>query len=199
MYRDDLPFRHYGAHLAGDALELRKGWTPPRIRNRNSDGDVVIELKPAAPCLKMLHPSGTVYEGVFGPGAGRRMPDDPQENRVLGDKIKLGHLPYGVCPKSLGLHKHLPDSLQGGAPCTMAPNKAPISPDNPCACIVEVEAMRKGKQLTSTDQLEARYKRDPERRMELAERSAEAQDKANTMMAESMDRLAAILEAGKKK
>lgn len=199
MFHDDLPFRHYGAKLAGDAIELRRGWAPPRIQTRTPDGSMVIEIKPSAPCLKMLHPSGTVYELVAGPGAGRRMPDDPQESRILSDKVKLGHLPYGRCPKSLGLHRHLPDGLQNGPPCTVSASGKPIGPDTPCACVVEVERMRKARQNALTAELEDKYKQNPQKALELAERRADAADQSAAMMANALEKLAAIVDKQGKK
>lgn len=201
IYDPNLPFRHYGAQLAGDALALRKGWAPPRINTLLPDGTMVQERKPAAPCLKMLHPSGTVYEGVFGPGAGRRMPNDPQEQRILYDKLQLGHLPYGRCPKALGLHAHLAEELRDGAPCqstTWGNSKelVPIDPDHPCTCIKAMEEIRKDAQRVKTLKDEERYKSGPDRKDELMARQAAAMEKQGDALQALVE--GAVSKGGKK-
>lgn len=203
MFDPNLPFRHYGATLAGDALVVTKGWKPPRINTRLPDGSTVQERKPSGPCIRMLHPCGNDYEGVFGPGGGKRQPNDPQENRILWDKIQLGHLPYGRCPKTLGLHEHLLPEMRATAPCKSATlpdgTLVPIGPDNPCACILELQKVRLAKQRADTEHNAARYKQDSNKVLESAERREEMLAEALSKQASAMERLAEITEAQKGK
>jgi len=202
MFDPHLPFRHFlspGSSLSGDAIVLKKGWKPPRVNTRLADGTTVQERKPSAPCILLLHPCGSVYEGVFGPGSGRRQPNDPQENRVLWDKVQLGHLPYGRCPKAMGLHEHLPAELRDGPPCKAAKTAdgtlVPIGPEHPCDCIRKLEAIRKAKQRAVTDHEAARYKQDGDKVLESAERREEMLAEALAKQAAAMEKLAEITEA----
>jgi len=155
----------------GDAVDI-SNWVAPTRTRTLPDGEVVIEKLPPSQSMLMIDRAGHVRYIPMHNGSGRPLANDPYWNKKYPEKLDAGMLPYGKCPKAIGLHEKLPASLQtDGTPCRIAADGSPISNMHPCKCIVEIEAIRKRLNTANDAKQESRLKprdaRDAEQRDEL--------------------------------
>lgn len=142
-----------------EAVDLGKQPIPPTIRTRMPDGEVRVERIPAALHIKMVHPAGHVVRCVLSGGMGKHEANDPQILQNMQELPELGFIPYGMCPKRLGMHEHLPQSARAGEACTVAVDgKTPISVNACCKCVAATIEYRRTVAAKETNKTEQRYK-----------------------------------------
>lgn len=159
--------------FVGDAIDLSNWQAPTRLVQRD-DGETVLEKLPPHKSLKVVSKAGMITHVSLVNGSGRPIANDPYGNLKQVEKLdpqRGGMVPYGKCPKAIGLHEALPKPMREGSPCKMSADGHPIGNMHPCKCIVDLIALRTQANNKAEAATEARLKprdaRDAEQRDEL--------------------------------
>lgn len=159
---------------AGDAHDL-SDWSPPVLVRRgvNDDGEPfeIHEKVPSSASVKCVKPSGSVTRRVVVCGSGKHSENNAYRLQIIAEMLQKGWIPYGTCPKELGLQKWLPKDMREGTPCKSAVDEDgtlhPIDDEHCCECVNAVEKVRKAAQAKKMAKINERYKTDDSRRLEV--------------------------------
>jgi len=164
-----LKIKSRAPRYQGAAVDLGV-WKPPQQRRINDDGEVVIEKLPTVASCKMVNPAGAVIYLPLQNGMGRPRPNDPYRLQIAAEKMAKGFVPYGNCPRSLGLAHLLPKHLRDGSPCKLSADGHAVDDEHCCPCVEALIAARQGKQSAEMTSLEERQRSKADREIELRER-----------------------------
>lgn len=173
---DGVPVRAFGVTYANKAIDLGR-FAPGGARRAivRKDGRPGVDRLPAVPSVKMLHPQGHIVWVPVDNGMGRPDPEGIYGIKALQAKKNAGFLPFAVCPKRLGLHRHLAEHLAADtAPCKGE------SEETPCRCITEMQAIRKVENERKMRDLESARTTQVER--EIASRDAHTKQLEHAVM-----------------
>jgi hypothetical protein len=151
----------------GDAIDL-SNWAPPQRKLTRPDGEIVLEKLPQLANVLVLDDRGNSRRLPRANGMGKPIANDPYWNQKKPEKEAAGMIPYGACPKRLGLHDQLPENMRDGAPCKLGADGSPIGNDHPCTCILKLQEVRRKfaekQNLENEQRLKSRDTRDSEQR-----------------------------------
>jgi len=140
----------------GKAVDLGS-WSPPVLRSKTADGDIVMERIPSAGHCLMVHPNGHTTRVQLFNGMGKPSASNPYYLQISREKLKAGFIPYGQCPKIHGLQSSIPAALREGAPCRVSVSGDPIDDIHPCECVQKTIDHRMGRNNLATKKLEDKY------------------------------------------
>jgi hypothetical protein len=160
--------------LAGTAIDLSV-WKPPTRNRLDRHGEDAIEKMPTQRSRYMLNPAGHGVYVALHSGSGNRSPNDPMALRILDEKMRKGFLPFDRCPQTLEMTKFIPAEVKGRPVCKVgADGQRPISQENPCPCLKEIEAIRTKTNDKKMAEAEARYKSKDQRDRDQRDRQIDA-------------------------
>lgn len=159
---------------AGDAHDLTD-WSPPVLVRRGVDDNgepfEIHEKVPSAASVKCVNLAGSITRRVVVCGSGKPAENDAHRLQVVAEMLEKGWVPYGTCPKELGLQKWLPKEQRDGMPCKSSVDEDgthhPIDDEHCCECINTIEKVRKAAQFKKTARVNERFKTDSTRKLEV--------------------------------
>jgi hypothetical protein len=133
-------------------------WVPPRRIVNLPDGDTQVERLPSVRSAKMMNRAGHVVYVSLRNGMGNNgIENDAYGNQILAEKQRKGMVLWGKCLVVHPYPDHMPEDMRGKSQCRAGKDGGPITGDNPCACMIELQARRRKIHEKREAEVAARY------------------------------------------